>query len=56
MPDPLDKPWVVPIITKSRDTFDLSTESEWLEVMPIQTDPNMAFTSTDGVALWKVTN
>jgi hypothetical protein len=51
VPDPRDKPWVVPIITKPRDTFDLSTESECLEVMPIRNDPNMLFTSTstDGV-------
>ena len=42
-------PWVVPIITKPRETFDLSIEGECLEVMPIRTDPNMASTSTDGV-------
>jgi len=35
VPDLLDKPWVVPIVTKLRDTFDLSTEGECLEVMPI---------------------
>jgi len=42
-------PWVVPIVTKSKDTFDLSTESECLEVMPIRTDPNVVSTSTDVV-------
>ena len=49
MPDSLDKSWVVPIITKPRDMFDLSTEDECLEVMPIRTDPNVASTSTNGV-------
>jgi len=47
--DPLDKPWVVPIVTKLRDTFDLSTKGECLEVMPIQSDPNVASTSTNRV-------
>ena len=42
-------PWAVPIITKSRDTFDLSTEGECSEVMPIRADPNVASSSTDGV-------
>ena len=49
VPDPLDKPWVVPIVTKPRDTFDLSTEGECLEVMPIRSDPNVASTSSDCV-------
>ena len=35
VPDPRDMPWVVPIVTKSRDTLDLSTEGECFEVMPI---------------------
>ena len=46
VPDPRDMPWVVPIITKPRDTFDLSTEGECLEVIPIRNDLNMTFTST----------
>jgi hypothetical protein len=46
VPDPLDKPWVVPIITKPRDTFDLSNGSECLEIMPLRNDPNMTSTST----------
>jgi len=49
VPDPSDRPWVVPIITKPRDTFDLSTDGECLEVMPIRNDYNIASTSTDGV-------
>jgi len=39
----------VPVVTKPRDTFDLSTEGECLDVMLIQTDPNVASNSTDGV-------
>jgi len=46
MLDPRGMSWVVPIITKPRDTFDLSTEGECLEVMPIRNDPNMTSTST----------
>ena len=42
-------PWVVLIVTKPRDTFDLSTEGEYLEVMSVWTDPNVVSTSTDGV-------
>ena len=42
-PDPYDMPWAVPIITKARDTFDLSTEGECLKVMPIRIDPNVSF-------------
>ena len=49
MPDPLGKPCVVPIVTKPRDTFDLSTEGECLEVMPIRSDHNVVSTSTDRV-------
>ena len=49
MSDPLDRPWVVSIVTKPRDTFDLSTKGECFEVMPIKTDPNVVSTSTDGV-------
>ena len=51
VPDPRDMPWVVPIITKPRDTFDLSIEGECFEVMHTRNDPNMTFTSTstDGV-------
>ena len=41
--------WVVPFVTKPRDTFDLSTEGECLKVMPIRTDPNVASTFIDGV-------
>jgi len=42
-------PWVVPIITKPRDTFDLCTEGECLKGMPIRIVPNVASTSTDSV-------
>ena len=49
VPDPLDKPWVVTIVTKPKDTFDLSTEGKHLKVMPIQSDPNVSSTSTDCV-------
>ena len=49
MPNIWDKPWAVPIVTKTRDTFDLCTKGECLEGMPIQIDPNMASTFTDSV-------
>ena len=49
MPDPCDMPWVVPIVTKLRDTVDLSIEGECFEVMPIRIDPNVASTLTDSV-------
>ena len=49
MPDPLDKSWVVSIVTKPRDTFDLSIEGKRLKVMPIRNDPNVSSTSTDSV-------
>ena len=49
VPDPYDMPQEVPVVTKPRDTFDLSTEGECLDVMLIQTDPNVASNSTDGV-------
>ena len=42
---------MVPIVTKLRDTFDLSTEGECLEVMPIRNDSNVASTSIDLVDL-----
>ena len=40
VPDPCNKPWVVPIVTKSRKTYNLGTEGECLELMAIRTDPN----------------
>ena len=40
---------MVLIVTKRRDTFDLSTEGEYLEVMTIRSDPNVASTATDRV-------
>jgi len=40
---------MVPIVTKPRDTFDLSTEDKCLEAMPIRSDPNVATTSTNHV-------
>lgn len=49
VPDPLDKPWVVPIVTKPRDCYDLGVEGECLEAMPIRSDLNVISTSTDGV-------
>jgi hypothetical protein len=49
VPDPSDKPWMVPIITKPRDTFDLCNDIECLEVMSIRNDHNMASTSNYGV-------
>ena len=49
VPDPCDMPWVVPIITKPRNTFNLSTEGECLEVMPIRTNPDVVSTSINSV-------
>lgn len=49
VPDPCDKPWVVPIVTKSRDTFELSTDNECLEIMPIRVVPIVTIISTDDV-------
>ena len=47
---------MVHIVIKPRDTFDLSTEGEYLEVMLIRSDPNVASTSTNRVDPMKSNN
>ena len=56
VPDPLDKPWVVPIVTKLRDTFDLSTKGECLEVMPSKVILMWHLLLLTVLTLWKSNN